>query len=140
MRGTTLKLRSIERAKRVASRDGRAAGIARWSRSKSRLESLTALRPMRTRLLTSTALVAAGMSLSGGPALAGPQQGTVAAGQASISQSGPSTTITQSTGKAIINWFGFSIGAGESVQFQQPGRSAVTLNRVQGPDSSEILG
>ncbi len=64
----------------------------------------------------------------------------MAAGQASVSQSGSSTTITQSSSKAIINWQSFSIGASESVQFAQPGRSAVTLNRVQGPQSSQIFG
>src|SRR5262249_8415767 len=63
-----------------------------------------------------------------------------AAGQAGIAQSGGTTTVTQSSNKAIINWQGFSVGKSESVQFQQPDRSAVTLNRVQGPGASDIQG
>ncbi len=95
--------------------------------------------PLRARLLTSTALVAAGLGLST-TAAAGPQQGTVAAGQAGITQSGGTTTVTQSSSKAIVNWQSFSVGKTESVQFQQPNRSAITLNRVQGPGASDIQG
>jgi filamentous hemagglutinin family protein len=69
-----------------------------------------------------------------------PVGGVVAGGAASIASTGVHTTITQTTPGAIINWQGFGIAAGESVQFVQPGSSSVTLNRVTGPDPSAIFG
>jgi filamentous hemagglutinin family protein len=72
--------------------------------------------------------------------LAGPTGGSVVEGSAGISQSGSVTNVNQSTNKAIINWQGFSIGANETVNFNQPGRSSVTLNRVIGNETSVISG
>ena len=69
-----------------------------------------------------------------------PTDGTVSAGSATITGGPGSTTITQTSQNAVINWQSFSIGAGESVQFVQPNSSAVALNRVIGPDPSIILG
>ena len=74
------------------------------------------------------------------PGLAGPTGGTVVDGSAGISQSGSVTNINQSSSKAIINWQGFSIGAKETVNFNQPGSSSVTLNRVIGNETSVISG
>jgi filamentous hemagglutinin family protein len=74
------------------------------------------------------------------PALAGPSGGTVVQGSAGISQSGSTTNISQSSNKAVINWQGFSIGAGETVNFNQPGSSSATLNRVIGNETSVISG
>jgi filamentous hemagglutinin family protein len=64
----------------------------------------------------------------------------VTAGQASITTSGAAMTIKQSSAKAIIDWRNFDIGAGAAVRFNQPGRDAVTLNRVVGQDPSAIYG
>jgi filamentous hemagglutinin family protein len=64
---------------------------------------------------------------------------TVANGQASISQAGNVLTVRNSSG-AIINWQGFSIGAGETARFLQPSASSAVLNRVIGQDPSQILG
>ena len=47
--------------------------------------------------------------------------GVVAAGQATINQSGAYTTINQSSANVIINWQSFNIGADQTVQFVQPG-------------------
>jgi filamentous hemagglutinin family protein len=74
------------------------------------------------------------------PALAAPSGGTVVAGSAGISQAGSVTNINQSSNRAIINWQGFSIGPQETVNFYQPGASAVTLNRVIGNETSVISG
>ncbi|MEJ8835555.1 two-partner secretion domain-containing protein [Ramlibacter sp. AN1133] len=71
---------------------------------------------------------------------AAPVGGAVAAGAAGIATTGASTTITQTTPSAVINWQGFGIAAGESVRFQQPASSSVMLNRVVGPDPSAIFG
>jgi filamentous hemagglutinin family protein len=40
----------------------------------------------------------------------------------------------------VINWQTFSIGAGQTVQFVQPGSDSVALNRVLGSDPSLIFG
>ncbi len=89
-------------------------------------------------VVTMTAIAALMLLLR--PAVAGPEGGTVVAGQAAISQAGPVTSINQSTNKAIINWQGFSVGAKETVNFYQPGTSSVTLNRVIGNETSVING
>ncbi|AHF92031.1 hemagglutinin [Opitutaceae bacterium TAV5] len=73
-------------------------------------------------------------------AYAGPGGGQVVAGSANISANGASTSIHQLSDKAIINWNSFSIGAGESVRFIQPGAAAVALNRVTGKETSNIQG
>jgi len=54
-------------------------------------------------------------------ALALPQGGQVTARSASIAHSGNTLTVTQTSGKTAIDWQGFSIGAGQSVKFRQPG-------------------
>jgi len=69
-----------------------------------------------------------------------PVGGVVAAGSASISAGATSTTITQTSPSAVINWQSFNIAAGQSVQFVQPSPTAVALNRVLGADPSSILG
>lgn len=54
-------------------------------------------------------------------ALALPQGGQVTARSASIAHTGNTLTVTQTSGKTAIDWQGFSIGAGQSVKFRQPG-------------------
>ena len=71
---------------------------------------------------------------------ASPEGGSVEAGQAVINQSGGATTIQQLTNNVIINWNSFNIGAGQLVQFLQPGALSAALNRVVGADPSVILG
>ncbi|WP_144641135.1 filamentous hemagglutinin N-terminal domain-containing protein, partial [Bordetella genomosp. 13] len=80
-------------------------------------------------------------SLASAGAHANPTGGNVVAGSATINDRGNGTLdINQSTGKAIINWKNFSIGANETVNFRQPGSKSVTLNRVVGNDPSAIFG
>lgn len=76
----------------------------------------------------------------GASAYALPTGGVVAAGGATITSSASTTTITQSTANAAINWQSFGIAAGQSVQFVQPGSTSVALNRVTGTDASNIMG
>lgn len=73
-------------------------------------------------------------------AAANPTGGTVAGGSATISASGSSMTVNSSSNNTIINWTGFSVGASESVRFNQPSTSSSVLNRVTGPDGSSIAG
>ncbi|TBW38284.1 filamentous hemagglutinin N-terminal domain-containing protein [Siculibacillus lacustris] len=77
------------------------------------------------------------------PALAGdglPTGGQVVAGTASISSSGNALTVRQGSDRAIVNWNGFSIGQGNTVDFIQPGASSAILNRVTGSTTSTIAG
>ncbi|WP_321347433.1 YDG domain-containing protein [Halopseudomonas oceani] len=70
-----------------------------------------------------------------------PQNGQVIAGDVSISQPSDHTlTIEQGSNKAIIDWQSFSIGEGNTVNFDQHSSSAVALNRVTGNDPSAIYG
>jgi filamentous hemagglutinin family protein len=70
-----------------------------------------------------------------------PTGGSVAGGSATIVQTNPSTlNINQSSNQAIINWQSFSVGAGGTVNFNQPSSSSSTLNRVLGSTPSWIAG
>jgi filamentous hemagglutinin family protein len=82
------------------------------------------------------ALVASCFAAEG---LANPTGPAVVSGSASFNTVGKSLTVTNSP-NAIINWQGFSIGAGEATRFQQQGASSAVLNRVVGQDPSAILG
>jgi filamentous hemagglutinin family protein len=101
------------------------------------------------RLRTTTALHAvAAVALIAAPLPAAaqlapdarPTGGQVVAGQASIGRSPTTTTISQSSQRAAVNWQSFDVGSQQTVQFNQPSSSAVTLNRVVGPNPSEIAG
>ena len=72
---------------------------------------------------------------------ANPLGGVVTAGSARIDQAVTGlTSIHQATDRAIINWQSFSNASGELIRFQQPGSTAVTLNRVVGADPSVLAG
>ena len=73
-------------------------------------------------------------------ALAAPTGGVVTSGSATISQSGSTTNINQTTQKATINWQNFSIAQNETVNFNQPNVNSITLNRVVGNERSIIDG
>ena len=77
--------------------------------------------------------------------IAAPQQlpsgGSVAAGSASIGTPHNGTLdINQSSNRAVLDWHSFSIGQGGTVNFNQPGASSATLNRVTGNTPSSIAG
>jgi filamentous hemagglutinin family protein len=79
--------------------------------------------------------------LSGGTrSWSNPSGGVVAAGTATISSAGSTTTINQATANAIINWQEFSIGSNEATKFFVPTSSSATLNRVLGGNPSAIYG
>jgi filamentous hemagglutinin family protein len=85
--------------------------------------------------------IVAGCLLAGPLAYANPTDGQVAAGSARIGNGSQGTlNVFQQSNRAVINWQGFSIGAGETVNFLQPSPGSVTLNRVLGSDPSAILG
>ena len=95
----------------------------------------------RAILLLTTALTALPTPGIAQPApTARPTGGQVVAGQASIAQTQARTTVTQVSQRAAVDWKSFDVGSAHTVQFAQPGVSAVTLNRVIGPNPSEIAG
>ncbi|MCC7079504.1 MAG: filamentous hemagglutinin N-terminal domain-containing protein [Burkholderiales bacterium] len=75
------------------------------------------------------------------PALAwaNPTGPAVAHGQASFMSQGKLLTVTNSP-NTVINWKGFSIGAGETTRFVQQNSASAVLNRVVGRDASAIFG
>ncbi|MEO1491661.1 MAG: filamentous hemagglutinin N-terminal domain-containing protein [Pseudomonadota bacterium] len=75
-------------------------------------------------------LVAAGYRV----AHAGPTGSKVVAGSASITQSGTHTEVKQTSNTAILNHKTFNIGRNESINFAQPSKNALTVNRVTGKD------
>jgi filamentous hemagglutinin family protein len=92
------------------------------------------------RLLATTALLASATVQAQTQPTTLPTGGSVAAGAATITQSGSRMDVTQSSQRGIINWQSFNIGSQAWVNFNQPNSSAVTLNRVTGGNVSEILG
>jgi len=95
----------------------------------------------KTRV-TATALLA-GMVFASAPAVHGqtlPQDGQTVAGSAAISAGATTTTVTQTSRRAIIDWTGFSVGQGDTVAFVQPDAQSAILNRVTGNTSSAIAG
>ena len=69
-----------------------------------------------------------------------PVGGVVSAGVATIGRTESKTTIDQASQRAAIDWRSFNVGSQQSVQFNQPSTSAIALNRVVGPDPSQIAG
>jgi filamentous hemagglutinin family protein len=69
-----------------------------------------------------------------------PAGGVVVAGTATITQSSSTTTIDQASQRAAVNWRSFNVGSQQTVDFVQPSSSAVTLNRVNDANPSEIAG
>jgi len=64
----------------------------------------------------------------------------VSSGTATVTTSGNTTTITQTTDKAVLDWQRFSIPKNETVEFVQPSTSSIVLNRVIGNEVSVIDG
>ncbi len=97
------------------------------------------------RLLCGTALQAVALLVFGQAAAqpapgARPMGGQVVGGAASIGQTAAQTTVNQASQRAAIDWRSFDVGRDHTVQFNQPGATAIVLNRVTGPDPSAIAG
>ncbi|MFK7837122.1 MAG: MBG domain-containing protein [Sulfitobacter sp.] len=70
-----------------------------------------------------------------------PTGGTVVHGTAQISTpTQGAMTINQGSDRAVVNWDGFSIGAGNRVDIHQPNANSAILNRVTGDTTSQIHG
>ncbi|CAN7322838.1 YDG domain-containing protein [Pseudorhodoferax sp. LjRoot39] len=69
-----------------------------------------------------------------------PQGGVVTQGQAQIIGGNSVLNVNQSSQRATIQWDSFNLGAGATVNFNQPNAQAGTLNRVQDMNPSQIFG
>jgi filamentous hemagglutinin family protein len=69
-----------------------------------------------------------------------PTGATVVGGSAAVSQNSASMTIRQTSLRGAIDWQSFNVGAQAKVNFVQPSRDAVTLNRVLDTQGSQIFG
>ncbi len=113
---------------------------AEWSSARSKSGGRSGKVGTVVAALVSQAAAAIALA---GPTAAGsvlPSGGQVTAGNATISSSGNTLTVEQSSSRAAINWSSFSVGSNATVNFEQPNASAVTLNRVTGHESSVIDG
>lgn len=95
----------------------------------------------RNALAAAFSLAAANAAYAAPLANALPTAGVISSGSGSISTSGSAMTVTQNTGKMIVNWGAFNIGSGASVNFDQLNSSSAVLNRVSSTGGlSEIYG
>ncbi len=99
------------------------------------------------------ATVVMGLALTGGAGAQSPPPpastqlptgGSVARGSATITQTATAQaaamTVNQSSQRAVINWDSFNLGQAASINFVQPNAQAVTLNRVNDHNPSQIFG
>lgn len=119
------------RGKRSGGTVGHAVGHARGAR--------------RAAGLGAARILAASLALIGSEAwaldpTALPSGALVVAGSAAISQAANVLTVQQATQRAVLDWQRFNIGSAASVNFKQPGVSAVALNRIAGNEASQIYG
>lgn len=116
------------------------AAASENSRTRGGENSSAAASPARRGRFGLKAVAVGLMFAFGANAWALPTGGAVSAGTADIATGAGTTTVTQTSQNASLNWQSFSIGAAEAVRFVQPSSSSVALNRVLGSDPSSILG
>jgi filamentous hemagglutinin family protein len=89
---------------------------------------------------SSRQLIAATLLLYPAITQAAPVGGQVVSGAGSMSQSGSTTTITQSSQNLSLNWKSFNVAPKETVNFVQPSASAIAVNRIFDTNGTQILG
>ena len=93
-----------------------------------------------SRKLKLELLAALSLPLCAGIAQASPVGGQIGGGAGSITQSGLTTTIHQSSQNLSVDWKSFNVGAQETVDFVQPSTSAIAVNRIFDTSGTQILG
>ena len=73
-------------------------------------------------------------------AFSNPAGGNVIGGSGSIGHNGAVTNIQQNSANLAIQWSSFNVQQNETVNFNQPGRSSIVLNRVMDVNPSNIQG
>ena len=79
-------------------------------------------------------------SATGAKLRAAPVGGVISLGNATISTTGGTTTIHQTTNQAAIDWTSFDLAASETANFVVPTGTSSTLNRITGGGVSTISG
>ena len=69
-----------------------------------------------------------------------PQDPNVTGGKASVSQSGNTLTVNQSSKRTVIDWRSFNIGSSAQTNFVQPNSSSIAVNRVNGSTDPSLPG
>ncbi|MFK0380362.1 filamentous hemagglutinin N-terminal domain-containing protein, partial [Pandoraea sp. NPDC090278] len=69
-----------------------------------------------------------------------PSGAVVTAGSGAVSVNGNIMTVRQASQMLGLNWTSFNVGAGNTVNFAQPGAASTVVNRIVGSDPSRILG
>ena len=69
-----------------------------------------------------------------------PFGGQIVSGAGQIQQVGNVTTIRQDSSTLMLNWQSFNVGSNQTVDFLQPGSSAIAINRIFSNTPSEIDG
>ena len=92
-------------------------------------------RALMLSVLTAS-LCAAGVAYAGN----GPMGGQIMSGSGQIQQVGNTTTIRQDSSTLTLNWQSFNIASNQTVDFLQPGSSAIAVNRIFSSTPSEIYG
>lgn len=72
--------------------------------------------------------------------MAAPTGGQVASGTGTITRSGSTTTINQSSQNLSLSWKTFNVGTNETVDFNQPNSSSLAVNRIYDTNGSAVLG
>ncbi|GAB5407042.1 MAG: hypothetical protein Aurels2KO_52730 [Aureliella sp.] len=99
------------------------------------------LRQQLRKWLKALLLVPAASTMLPAVALAQvPTGGNVVAGAATIANAAGNMDVNATTARAIVNWDSFSIGAGNTANFNLPDANSAILNRVTGTDLSTIAG
>src|ERR1700722_11795031 len=111
-----------------------------WNSAHSTWIPIAENAPNRRRGRGAACSMAATLALVVPLAQASPGGGKVVSGTGSISQTGNSTNIQQSSQSLSIDWQSFNVSAQQSVDFIQPSASAVAVNRIIGANGSLILG
>ncbi len=73
-------------------------------------------------------------------AQASPSGGQVTAGSGTISQSGTTTTVTQTSQNLSLSWQSFNTTSKETVNFVQPSASSIAVNRISDPNPTQFFG
>ena len=85
-------------------------------------------------------LIASALLVATHAAMAAPVGGQVTAGSGSVSQSGGTTTVTQSSQNLSLNWQSFNTTSHETVNFVQPSASAIAVNRISDTNATQFYG
>ena len=106
----------------------------------SKIFSEFKLKLFNPKILASTVAIASLFTFYDKSVHAAPVGGIVTAGTASYSTLGQTTTISQTSDRAVINWQSFDLALNETAKFIVPNANSATLNRITGGSSTTVSG